>query len=152
MNASEGAGGLYAFGGLKVNGQLLALSAVPATGRTARAVTELEALEVVLPTLGWRRSLFELLLSNVTSERARDRRTGRIEGLGVQFPDPNFTPKIPCSLASEKLARGEFLGRTGSRPTLSREADLLPVRTVKEQPARCSGRVSATRYWTFTTM
>jgi hypothetical protein len=62
MNESEGAGGLYAFGdlsaewddagpdpdtmkvyvdcfgGLEIDGQLLALSAVPATGRTARAV------------------------------------------------------------------------------------------------------------------
>jgi hypothetical protein len=128
MNESEGAGGLYAFGdlsaewddagpdpdtmkvyvdcfgGLEADGQLLALSAVPATGRTARAVTEPEALDAVLPTLGWRQSLFELLLTNVASERARDRRTGRIEALGVQFPDPNFAPEIPCSLSSEELA------------------------------------------------
>jgi hypothetical protein len=131
MNASESAGGLYAFGdlsaewdvagpdpdtmkvyvdcfgGLEVDGQLLALSAVPATGRTARAVTEPEALDAVLPTLGWQRSLFELLLTNVASERARDRHTGRIEALGVQFPDPNFAPEIPCSLSSEELAGGE---------------------------------------------
>jgi hypothetical protein len=32
----------------------------------------------------------------------------RIEELGVQFPDPNFTPEIPCSLASEELVGGEF--------------------------------------------
>jgi hypothetical protein len=132
MNASESAGGLYAFGdlsaewdiagpdpdsmkvyvdcfgGLEVDGQLLALSAVPATGRTARAVTEPEALDAVLPTLNWRRSLFELLLTNVTSERARDRRTARIAELGVQFPDPNFTPEIPCSLSSKEPAGGEF--------------------------------------------
>jgi hypothetical protein len=135
MNESEGAGGLYAFGdlsaewhvagpdpdimkvyvdcfgGLEIDGQLLALSAVSATGRTARAVTEREALEAVLPTLGWRRSLFELLLTNVASEHARDRHTGRIEELGVQFPDPNFTPEIPCSHASDRAA-----------PNLSREA------------------------------
>jgi hypothetical protein len=132
MNSSEGAGGLSAFGdlsaewevagpdpdtmkvyvdcfgGLEVDGRLLALSAVAATGRTARAVPEPEALDAVLPTLGWRRSLFELLLANVTSERARDRHTGRIEELGVQFHDPNVTPEIPCYLSVEELAGGEF--------------------------------------------
>jgi hypothetical protein len=33
---------------------------------------------------------------------------GRIEELGVQFPDPYFAPEIPCSLSSEELAGGEF--------------------------------------------
>ena len=102
------------FGGLEVDGLLLALSAVPATGRTARAVTEPEALDAVRPTLGWRRSLFELLLANGTSERARDRHTGRLP----PKKHTNTRNRLPMNVTG--VTTGSRHAEAGSRRVVAR--------------------------------
>ena len=121
MNQSEGAGELYAagwlrdvevtldgpdpqqlrvyvscYGALTVGGSLLALDAVPAANRSARPVDSAAALRAVLPTLGWRGSVFDLLYANVTSPRGRAERTDKVKILGRFDQDPHFHPSIAC--------------------------------------------------------
>ena len=132
MDASEGSGGLYAsgilrdaqleldgprprevrvyvscYGALRVNGAILALAAVPATGRTSRPVDAATAIRAVFPALHWQGSVFDLLLENVTSEPVRNDHTKKIQGLGVKLPDPNFASEHPCG-ASPGAGGGAF--------------------------------------------
>jgi hypothetical protein len=129
MNQSEGVGELYAFGWLRdvqfaldgpdpkqmlvyvscygaltVGGSMLALDAVPATNRSARAVDSAAALRVVLPTLGWHGSVFDLLYANVTSPSGRAERTRKVKNLGTLTQDPHFHAITACG--SEKGTGG----------------------------------------------
>jgi hypothetical protein len=129
MNQSEGAGELYAagwlrdvhltldgpdpkqllvyvscYGALTVGGSLLALDAVPATNRSARPVDSAAALRAVLPILGWRGSVFDLIYANVTSPSGRVERTDKVKVLGRFDQDPHFHPTIACG--SRKDVRG----------------------------------------------
>jgi hypothetical protein len=122
MNESEGAGSLYAvgklkgvdlrmpgpavaspsvyidcFGALTLDGVVQAVRLVRARGRTSHPVTEAQAMRSVLPHLGWRGSVFDLLLANVASTSGRDQRTRAIARLGRQIPDPHFHPQIRCA-------------------------------------------------------
>ena len=133
MNSSEGSGGLYAFGrldgielevpgpvvdapevyidcfgALEIDGTTFPLSAVDATGRTAEAIDEPEALSSVIDALGWQESPFELVASVVRSEDQRASRTAEMSGLARQVANPQFTPQVPCSLDPDASAGGEF--------------------------------------------
>jgi hypothetical protein len=132
MNQSEGVGGLYAIGWLRdiqfeldgphpkemlvyvschgaltVGGSVLALDAVPATNRTARPVDSAGALRTVLPTLGWRGSVFELLYANVISPSARAEHTRKIKDLGTFTQDPHFHPITACG-SRQNTGGGQF--------------------------------------------
>jgi hypothetical protein len=131
MNQTEGTGEHYAFGWLRdvqvtldgpdpkqmlvyvscygaltVDGSVLALDAVPATGRSARAVDSAGALRAVLPTLGWQGSVFDLLHANVTSPSERAGRTEKVKSLGKLTQDPNFHPSIACR-SGKDAGRGQ---------------------------------------------
>jgi hypothetical protein len=121
MNASEGAGELYAFGSLRdvrfdldgprpkemfvyvacygaleIDGRILALAPVPASGRSARPVDSSAALRAVLPKLGWQDSVLDLLCANIRDPAGRAERTRRIKDLGVMLDDPHFHPEMAC--------------------------------------------------------
>lgn len=74
------------FGPLTVDGSTLAVRAVPAQGRIFRPVNAAEALESVLPALGWRKSVVELLFDNIVSPENRAKRGTALKAYGA-FPD-----------------------------------------------------------------
>lgn len=53
------------------------------------------ALKAILPKLGWKGSVLDLLYANVTSPIGRQQRTNKIKALGVKVDDPNFVPQVP---------------------------------------------------------
>jgi hypothetical protein len=122
MNDSEGAGSLYAdvllagakyrfdgpqpngvrlyvscSGALTIDGETLAVAAVPARGRHFRAVNEAEALEAVFPTIGWTGSVLDLLHTNVTDPQVRGELNDRIRPLGAMPPFHQGIGDAGCS-------------------------------------------------------
>lgn len=84
--------GLYVdcFGALRVGGRLLALRGVAARHRNLPAVDSARALALVAPVIGWRGSVFDLLLDNVRFPARSERRNRTLEALGVQQPLPGY--------------------------------------------------------------
>jgi hypothetical protein len=54
------------------------------------------ALRLVAPALGWRRSVFDLLLTGVPDADLRATRTQRIRHLGRLADDRRFETRVPC--------------------------------------------------------
>lgn len=122
MNATEGVGTLYSyglidgarldapgptamqpglyvdcFGALRVGAQTLAIRAVPAHHRRFAADDSVGALSRVGPAIGWRGSVFELLLDNVRHPEQREIRSRKLQALGVQLPEPGYVPIDRCA-------------------------------------------------------
>ena len=122
MNATEGVGTLYSygflsgvrldmpgptvtrpgiyvdcFGALKVHGRVLAISGVPASHRRFTAVGSSGALAQVAAVLGWRGSVFDLLLENVRSPALLASRSRSLETLSVRLPERGYTATSRCS-------------------------------------------------------
>ncbi len=133
LNGSEGAGGLYAygtldgveldvpgpepesptvyvdcFGALEIDGTILAVREAEATGRTSEPVSEAEALERVIPIMGFEGSPFDLLVENVTSTDDRTANTDLVAPLGRTIDDPDFTPQIGCAADPAEAGGGDF--------------------------------------------
>lgn len=84
------------FGALRIDGQVLAVDAVPAEHRRLRAVTSAGALARAAKALGWRGSVFDLLLEQVRSPELRASRTEALRTLAVQRPLPRYEASIGC--------------------------------------------------------
>jgi hypothetical protein len=120
MNATESVGQMYALGrlraplrfpgpsvgaplvyvdcagSLQVRGRTWAIAAVRASGRRFAATDAAGALRLIAPTLGWRGSVFDMILTGVSDADLRAARTARLLGLGRLADDPRFTAIVPC--------------------------------------------------------
>lgn len=70
------------FGPLKVDGKIYSVSAIPAKGRHLPEATSSEAIEKVLPALGWKEGVLELLYDNIVSPENRAERTTALKPYG----------------------------------------------------------------------
>jgi hypothetical protein len=120
MNATESVGDMYALGrlrarlrfagpplgaplvyvdcagALRARGRTWAIAGVRAFQRRFAQTDAAGALRVVAPTLGWRRSVFDLVLTGVADAGLRAARTQRIRHLGRLTHDRRFKTLIPC--------------------------------------------------------
>jgi hypothetical protein len=120
MNATEGVGDLYALGSLRARlrfpgpslgaplvyvdcagalrtrGRTWAVAGVPASHRRFAQTDAAGALRLIAPTLGWRRSVFDLLLTGVADADLRAARTRRIRHLGRLADDRRFETRVAC--------------------------------------------------------
>jgi hypothetical protein len=121
MNATEGVGTLYSFGflrhvrldapgppsprpsiyvgcfgALRIGDRILAIRAIPARRRRFAAANSPGAMARIAPKLGWRGSVFDLLLDNVRSPARRARRSKTIERFGTSRANPRYTPVKAC--------------------------------------------------------
>lgn len=117
MNATEGVGTLYSYGvlsrarldapgpavtrpglyvdcwgALQLGGRILAIRSVPARHRRVVAVNSAGALSRVAPAIGWRGSVFDLLLDNVRFPGRRASRSKILEALSGQPAEPGYEP------------------------------------------------------------
>lgn len=122
MNATEGVGTLYSYGllrgarldasgppairpglyvdcagALKVDGRILAIDGVSATHRRFTALDSLAALRKVAVAIGWRGSVFGLVLDNVRSPEDRAKREKVLEALAAKPPLPGYTATRGCA-------------------------------------------------------
>ncbi|POF29453.1 hypothetical protein [Roseibium marinum] len=74
------------FGPLKVDGKTYAVKSVPAKGRNFPDATSSEAIEKILPALGWKDSVLDLLYDNVVSPENRAERSTALKPYG-SLPD-----------------------------------------------------------------
>jgi hypothetical protein len=90
--------GLYVdcFGALRVDGETLAVRAVPARHRTFVAVGSADALARVAPLIGWRGSVFDLLLDNVRFPAHSASRSRALKALAIQPAVPGYAVIHPC--------------------------------------------------------
>lgn len=120
MNATESIGQMYALGrlraplsfpgpsvgaplvyidcagALRVRGRIRAIPAVRASARRFAPTDAAGALRLVAPTLGWKGSVFDLILTGVADADLRAARTARILELGRLTRDRRFTTLVPC--------------------------------------------------------
>jgi hypothetical protein len=85
------------FGALKIDGGLLALSAVPARNRRFDTTDSPGALRRVAPVVGWDGSVSGLVLDNVRSPKSSAERSRALEVLGVQLSEPGYTAIDGCT-------------------------------------------------------
>jgi hypothetical protein len=122
MNATEGVGTLYSFGNLRkprldtavaptsppglyvscagalrVRGETLAVADVPARHRRLTAVDSAGALKRVATTLGWRGSVFEVVLDNVRSPELAAARSQALSRLSATSREPGYTVVNECA-------------------------------------------------------
>lgn len=122
MNATEGVGTLYSygfltgaalytqgpavaqpwvyvdcFGAVRVGGRVLAIRRVGARDRRFLPLDSAQALARVSPVIGWKGSVFDLLLDNVRSPRRRTSRDKLLKRVGVQLPEPGYQAQIRCA-------------------------------------------------------
>ena len=100
------------FGALTVDGEILAVDAVPALQRRFRPVSSSQALVRILPSIDWSGSVLELLYANVSDPQARAARSDGLRTLATIADDPNVKGMDSCA---GSLDRPEPpLGRLGS--------------------------------------
>jgi len=138
MNATESVGQMYALGrlraplsfrgppvraplvyvdcagALKVRGRIWAIAAVRASARRFAPTDAAGALRLVAPTLGWKGSVFELILTGVADADLRAARTARILDLGRLARDRRFTTSLraPPALERDPAVRSRTLPRS----------------------------------------
>ena len=120
MNATEGVGEMYALGRLRAplrfpgpslgapmvyvacagklraRGRSWAVARVRASRRRFAQTDAAGALRLVAPTLGWTRSVFDLVLTGVADAGLRSARSRRIRHLGRRARAPRLETLIPC--------------------------------------------------------
>jgi hypothetical protein len=74
------------FGALTIDGKTYAVSLVPAEGRKFTPINSPEAVRAVMPTLGWKGDVLDLIYDNVVSQRNRATRSTALKPLGAR-PD-----------------------------------------------------------------
>ncbi len=91
--------GLYVdcFGALDLHGRLLAVDGVPARHRGSRAVDSRGVLRMVAPSIGWHRSVFDLVLDNVRFPEHAAARNKALQALASHPREPGYHVTSACT-------------------------------------------------------
>lgn len=84
------------FGALTVGGETLAVASVPALQRRFRPADSSEALEAIMPIIGWQESVLQLLYANVSAPEERAKRSDKLRPLGKIVEDPRARGMETC--------------------------------------------------------